>query len=220
MADKIKKSYKQSKNIYDDVLTQGNFWSRLYIKFFWQGVDDNVVAKDLLSHISDDFSGKLLDVPVGTAVFTYQKYKRMKKAEITCLDYSEAMLSQAMARFNENDIRKVKTMQGDVGKLPFDDETFDTVLSMNGFHAFPNKEKAYDETYRVLKKGGDFLACFYIQGKSKRTDRLVKNILAQKGWFTPPFETEESLRVRLDKRYEVEYFETRGSIVLFKSKKR
>ena len=220
MADKIKKSYKQSKNVYDDVLTQGSFWSKLYIGFFWQGVDDNIVANDLLSHIPDDFAGKLLDVPVGTAVFTYQKYRRMKKAEITCLDYSEDMLSRAVARFDKNDIRNVKTLQGDVGNLPFDDEAFDLVLSMNGFHAFPDKEKAYDETYRVLKKGGVFLACFYIKGKSKRTDRLVNNILAKKGWFTPPFETEESLRARLDKRYETEYFETRGSIVLFKAIKR
>jgi Methylase involved in ubiquinone/menaquinone biosynthesis len=36
-------------------------------------------------------------------------------------------------------------VQGDVGKLTFDDCTFDAVLSMNGFHVFPDKEKAYAE---------------------------------------------------------------------------
>jgi len=45
MGDKIKQSYKQSKNIYDDVLTQGKWWSRLYIKLFWSGVDDNEIAR-------------------------------------------------------------------------------------------------------------------------------------------------------------------------------
>ncbi len=30
------------------------------------------------------------------------------------------------------------------------------MLSLNGFHAFPDKEAAYRETYRVLKKGGTF----------------------------------------------------------------
>lgn len=35
MADKIKEAYQSLKNIYDDVLTQNNFLSRLYIKIFW-----------------------------------------------------------------------------------------------------------------------------------------------------------------------------------------
>ena len=35
MADKIQNAYEASKNIYDDVLTQGNFFSRMYIKLFW-----------------------------------------------------------------------------------------------------------------------------------------------------------------------------------------
>ena len=220
MADKIKRSYKRSKNVYDDVLTQSKWWSRLYIKFFWQGVDDNIVARDLLSWLKADFDGEILDVPVGTAVFTYGKYKAMKKAGIVCVDYSEDMLSQAKKRFSENGIENAKTMQGDVGKLPFEKERFDVVLSMNGFHAFPDKEKAYKEVDRVLKPGGTFLACYYIKGKSKRTDRLVECFLAKKGWFTPPFETESSLRERLAKDYTIERFETRGSIVLFKAIKK
>ena len=84
--DKIKKSYKNSKNIYDRVLTQGSFWSRLYIRLFWGGVDDNKIAGDVLSRIPDDFSGRLLDVPVGTAVFTQDKYKKLKNADIVCLN--------------------------------------------------------------------------------------------------------------------------------------
>ena len=32
MADKIQEAYQASKNIYDDVLTQGSFFSKMYIK--------------------------------------------------------------------------------------------------------------------------------------------------------------------------------------------
>ena len=32
MADKIKSSYKFSKNFYDDAITQGKWWSKLYFK--------------------------------------------------------------------------------------------------------------------------------------------------------------------------------------------
>ena len=82
-----------------------------------------------------------------------------------------------------------------------ENESFDLVLSMNGFHAFPDKDKAFQETWRVLKKDGTFLACFYIKGKSCVTDWLVKNILSKKGWFTPPFHTENELKTILEKFY-------------------
>ena len=211
--DRIKKSYKLSKNIYDKTLTQSGFFSRLYIRLFWGGVDDTAIAEKLLAFIPDDFAGSLLDVPVGTAVFTHKKYKRMKNVAVTCLDYSEDMLEQAQKRLSGLD--NIDFVQGDVGNLKFKDNSFDIVLSMNGFHAFPDKTAAYKETYRVLKNGGMFLGCFYIKGRSKITDRLVKYILSPKGWFTPPFETEESLKTRLEKLYDIKEFYIDGSMVYF-----
>ncbi len=216
--DDIKSSYRQSRNIYDDVLTQDKWWSKLYIRLFWSGADDVEIADKLLGYVPDDFSGKLLDVPVGTAVFTHKKYSALKDAEITCLDYSEDMLSQARRRVAA--LKNVNTVQGDVGELPYEKETFDIVLSMNGFHAFPDKKAAFRETYRVLKKGGKFIACFYIRGESRITDSLVKNILVRKGWFTPPFDTAQKLKKRLEKAYDLISFKTEGSIVYFCAVKR
>ena len=213
MADKIQDAYESSKNIYDGVLTQGNFFSRMYIKLFWSGTDDNEIARKVLSYIPDDFSGKLLDIPVGTAVFTQRKWSSLKNAHITCLDYSTDMLEQAKRRLDGK--AHINFIQGDVGNLQMDDESFDIVLSMNGFHAFPDKQKAFRETFRVLKSGGDFIACFYIRGKSKRTDWLVKNILAKKGWFTPPFQTEEELKNTLQKMYKEVELHIDGSMAYF-----
>ena len=213
MADKIQDAYESSKNIYDGVLTQGNFFSRMYIKLFWSGTDDNEIARKVLSYIPDDFSGKLLDVPVGTAVFTQRKWSTLKNAHITCLDYSTDMLEQAKRRLDGQ--AHINFIQGDVGNLQMDDESFDVVLSMNSFHAFPDKQKAFSETCRVLKSGGDFIACFYIRGKSKKTDWLVKNILAKKGWFTPPFQTEEELKNTLQKMYKEVELHVDGSMAYF-----
>ena len=95
MADKIQNAYETSKNIYDDVLTQRNIFSKLYIKLFWSGTDDNDIARKVLAYVPDDFSGNLLDVPVGTAVFTENKWSSLKNAHITCIDYSMDMLEQA-----------------------------------------------------------------------------------------------------------------------------
>lgn len=169
--------------------------------------------------IPKNFSGKLLDVPVGTAVFTIEKYKNLPNAEITCLDYSEEMLIQAKKRFSENNLKNINTLQGDVGKLPFTDGLFDIVLSMNGFHAFPDKKKAFLETHRILKKNGTFCACFYIRGQLKRSDFVVNHFLSKKGWFTPPFPTFEQLKSDLEILYsKVEISHTK-SIVYFKCTK-
>ena len=215
MSDKIKKSYRQSRNIYDDVLTRSTWWGRLYMDLFWGGVDDNEIARKVLAYIPDDFPGKMLDVPVGTGVFTAAKYARMRRADIIGLDYSRDMLDQARTRFREEGIGNCRLIQGDVGALPFDDESFDIVLTMNGFHAFPDKEQAYSEVNRVLRPGGCLIGCFCIRGESRRTDWLMRRILSPRGWFTPPFETYDSLMARLSPAYHLDEYHKEGSIVYF-----
>ena len=138
--------------------------------------------------------------------------------DITCLDYSEDMLLQAQERFEKEGIVNTRTVQGDVGALPFEDESFDTVLSMNGIHVFPAKEKAWSEMKRVLKKDGYKVACFCIKGESRISDWLMHRVLSRKGWFTPPFETFESLKERLEKDYVLEEYHKEGSMVYLKAR--
>ena len=102
MADKIQNAYETSKNIYDDVLTQRNIFSKLYIKLFWSGTDDNDIARKVLLYVPDDFSGNLLDVPVGTAIFTENKWSSLKNAPIVILDEATAFTDPE----NENKIQK------------------------------------------------------------------------------------------------------------------
>ena len=220
MADKIKKSYKFSKSFYDDAITQGKWWSKLYFNLLWGGVDDNEIARRVLSWISDDFNGKMLDVPVGTAVFTTEKYSRMAQADITCLDYSQDMLEQAEYRFREAGITNIKTMLGDVGALPFETGVFDYVLCMNGLHVFPDKDKAYSEILRTLKSGGELLACFYIAGEQKVADWLANTVMTRMGWFTPPFDTANDVRKRMEPYYDILDFHVEGAMLYFRAKKR
>lgn len=212
----IQTAYRLSKNIYDDVLYRRKWWAKLYNAFFWGNVDDVKIAEKVLEMIPSDFSGTLLDVPVGTGIFTLHKYRELSKAQITCLDYSEDMLSQAKTRFTQYNLSNIHCMQGDVGCLPFADGSFDIVLSMNGFHAFPDKEKAFAETNRVLKKGGVFCGCFYIKGECRRTDFLVRYILSKKGWFTPPFQTLTQLQEQLQQNYSVVELAHEKAMVCFR----
>ena len=204
--DEIRESYKalgDMGNLYDGIITRSTAVGKLMDSLIW-GLDKEGAAKwinDALAPIPENFSGSLLEVPVGTGVLTMPVYASLPEASVTCLDYSADMMGHAEKRASALGISNVSFVQGDVGALPFEDESFDIVISLNGFHAFPDKEAAYSETFRVLKKGGTFCGCFYIAGEFPRTDWFVKHMYVPKGFFTPPFETESSLRERLKGMY-------------------
>ena len=205
--EQIKSAYKLTgghASFYDGMMTYSTLAGKAICRIVWNMDGDKNLRylEKALSGIPEDFSGKLLEVPVGTGVLTMPVYKDLPEAEITCLDYSAAMMETAQKRAEHAGINHITFVQGDVGALPFEDESFDIVLSLNGFHAFPDKEAAWRETYRVLKKGGTFCGCFYIQGGCKRTDWFIKKLYVPKGFFTPPFETKNSLRQRLTGMYE------------------
>ena len=174
-------------SFYDGMMTYSTLLGKAICRIVWNmdGEKNLRYLERALSGVPEDFSGKLLEVPVGTGVLTMPVYRELPGAEITCLDW----------------IGNVRFVQGDVGALPFPDESFDIVLSLNGFHAFPDKEAAYRETFRVLNPGGTFCGCFYVQGGCSRTDWFIRHLYQPKGFFTPPYETETSLRQRLSKLY-------------------
>ena len=214
--DEIRKSYKalgDMSNIYDGIITRSTLIGKLMDSLIW-GLDKELAAKwidDALAPIPSDFTGSLLEVPVGTGVLTMPLYASLPRAAVTCLDYSADMMENAEKRADAMNISNITFVQGDVGSLPFEDESFDIVLSLNGFHAFPDKDAAFRETFRVLKKGGVFCGCFYIGGEFGRTDWFVKHMYVPKGFFTPPFETKESLETRLRALYaEVEVYTVRS----------
>ena len=203
--DQIKNAYKITGkgSFYDGMMTYSTIPGKAICRLVWNmdGEKNLEYLTRALSGISEDFSGNLLEVPVGTGVLTMPVYRDLPDAKVTCLDYSEAMMAQAQEKADKLEIKNVSFIQGDVGALPFPDESFDIVLSLNGFHAFPDKEAAYRETYRVLRKGGTFCGCFYIKGGCSRTDWFIKNMYQPAGFFTPPYETESSLRDRLTDMY-------------------
>ena len=173
---------------YDDLLTGRKWWSRIYWRLIWNE-NANLLAQKVLDFIPDDFQGRLLDVPVGTAIFTSGKYLRMHGAQIVGLDYSDEMIAIAVLRKEAEGIANLSLRQGDVGELPYADDFFDCVLSMNGFQAFPDKEKAFAEIFRVLKPGGFFCGCFYVKGERRSADFFVKKVMERKGFFRPPYDT-------------------------------
>ncbi|MCR4871145.1 MAG: class I SAM-dependent methyltransferase [Atopobiaceae bacterium] len=218
--DEIRSAYRQlggTSSIYDGMMTCTTPLGTAISKTVWGiGSEKNAAYLDwVFDKVPEGFEGSLLEVPVGTGVLTMPLYKTLPDAQVTCLDYSADMMENAQSRAAEAGISNVCFTQGDVGALPFADESFDIVLSMNGFHAFPDKEAAYKETFRVLKPGGTFCGCFYVLGEFSRTDWFIKRLYVPKGFFTPPFETSSSLKRRLSWMYASADVECFNSIACF-----
>jgi SAM-dependent methyltransferase len=216
--EQISKAYKKSL-AYDRMMSQKPLWARSWFRLAW-GFDDIAYAAPVLSFIPEGFSGRMLDVPVGTGILTSEKYRSLPDAEIVALDYSEDMLAVARKRFMTLGLRNTYTVRGDIGELPFKGNSFDLVLSMNGFHVFPDKERAFSEVARVLKSGGIFCGCFYVRGKKRRTDFFVRTFMVPGGWFTPPFFSIEEVMELLTTHYDGIELHNLGAIVYFKGIKR
>lgn len=222
--DKIRNAYKSlggEATFYDGMVTCSTLPGKAVCKLVWN-MDRRKNGHYLelaLSGIPQGFSGRMLEAPVGTGVLTMPVYETLPDADITCLDYSPDMMERARWQAQKRHLHNVRFMQGDVGKLPFGDAGFDLVLSLNGFHAFPDKEAAYREIFRVLKPGGIFCGCFYVQGEHRRTDWFIDKIYTPKGFFTPPYETAESLRKRLEGMYRRAEVRTVEGMAAFRCRK-
>ncbi len=83
------------------------------------------VADTLLSYLPQDLSGlRIVDVGCGTGYCSEQLLKR--GATVVAFDLSQSMLDKAKERCGELNISYV---QGDAEHLPFNDNTFDIVIS-------------------------------------------------------------------------------------------
>lgn len=218
--EEIKQAYQmlgQEATTYDGMITCSTLLGKTISKLVWDmnKADSDRYLQLALSGIPEDFSGRLLEVPIGTGVLTMPVYRKLKNADVTCLDYSAEMMATAQKRAAKLGLLNVRFLQGDVGALPFEDDSFDIVLSLNGFHAFPDKDAAYRETFRVLKPGGVFCGCFYIRGETRRTDWFIRRFYEPKGFFTPPFETAESLKKQLESLYAGVALDTVKSMACF-----
>lgn len=92
----------------------------------------------------------VLDVGCGTGVLTRQLTRQVgDTGSATGFDLSESMLGVARAHCPEATFK-----QGNVTDLPFDDQSFDVVISAFMLMFVPDPETALSEMRRVLKTGG------------------------------------------------------------------
>lgn len=194
---KVQSAYNKHSRLYNKAVGGEARWARVFQRAVW-GIDlaDHDIEKSVLDCIPDDFNGRLLDVPVGTGMFTKHKYAVMKAADITCLDYSQGMLDRAAEAYATTGAN-VHLVQGDVANLVFDDGYFDAILTMNGLPCFPEKTRSMDEILRVLKSGSDLIGCSFVKGERILSNFVIGFIYTKIGYTTPPYQTAAELTAQL-----------------------
>lgn len=95
---------------------------------------------------------------------------------VVAFDLSEAMLAQVRQLATEKGLSNVETKQGDVEQLPFEEGTFDTVVSRYSAHHWPNPAHALREFNRVLKPGGRFILSDIVSPPEPAQDSFLQTL--------------------------------------------
>jgi ubiquinone/menaquinone biosynthesis C-methylase UbiE len=96
---------------------------------------------------------RILDIPSGGGV-ALRGLKPGQGVEYVAADISPTMLDRTMRSAERRGVADQVTPQvADVGDLPFDDGSFDLLVSFTGIHCFPDPHAAVREMARVLKPG-------------------------------------------------------------------
>lgn len=76
--------------------------------------------------------------------------------KIIGIDMTEAMIQKATLNAIKLGFSNVDFVLGDIEQMPLEDSIADVVVSNCVLNLVPDKEKAFSETHRILKKGGHF----------------------------------------------------------------
>lgn len=134
-----------------------NFWSdyvqtteELYVSRETRFTDKN---KELwLKHIGAGPGMKVLETGCGGGVFCHKLKKHIPDIDITGLDRDKNHITYARKKAEELELA-CTFVEGDIGSLPFADETFDLIYSHTVAEHVP-PELFFGEQRRVLKPGG------------------------------------------------------------------
>lgn len=128
-------------------------------KAAWASGDYAVVGTTLqivgetLSEAADLRPGqRVLDVAAGNGNATLAAARRW--CEVTSTDYVPALLERARERAAAERLHGIDFLEADVEALPFDDASFDAVISTFGNMFAPNPPRVAAEMLRVCRPGG------------------------------------------------------------------
>jgi SAM-dependent methyltransferase len=128
------------------------------LRGMWIAGDFGVIAKsiekggeDFVTRLNLKPGTKVLDVACGTGNLAVPAAKA--GAEVTGIDIAPNLIEQAIARAEAEGV-DAKFEVGDAEALPYEDNTFDVVMTMFGAMFAPRPDVTASELIRVTKPGG------------------------------------------------------------------
>lgn len=120
----------------------------------------------------DRATGDVLEIALGTGR-NLPYYS--DDVRLTGLELSPQMLAVARQRATALGVRADLRI-GDAQRLPFDDESFDTVVCTLGLCSIPDERRAVREAWRVLRPGGRLVLLEHVRSPI-RVVRVVQELL-------------------------------------------
>ena len=115
------------------------------------GTSLQIIGEQLCEALDVSAGWKVLDVAAGNGNASLAAARR--GCDVTATDYVEALLDRARQRADADGL-PLTTRVADAEDLPFDDASFDAVLSTVGVMFTPDPERAAGELARVVRPGG------------------------------------------------------------------
>nr|AWI66908.1 Methyltransferase [Caecomyces sp.] len=103
--------------------------------------------KEIVKEPFKDF----LDIGCGTGNTIEYLLKEYPDAHYTGIDLAEKMIEVAKKKIQHDN---VEFLVGDAENLPFEDNKYDVIICKESIHHYPNPEKFFKESFRVLKPNG------------------------------------------------------------------
>ncbi|MGN6714646.1 class I SAM-dependent methyltransferase [Anaerocolumna jejuensis] len=113
----------------------------------WNGVDGMIASRIK--------GGDVLELGPGPGYVGLELARKLHPDSLTGCEISPAMLR--FARKNAADYGiAARYVQGNCMEMPFEDESFDSVISNGSLHEWENPIRAFNEIFRVLRTGGRY----------------------------------------------------------------
>ena len=122
-------------------------------------------------------NAKILDLGCGTGLELDYYFRINPTAKVTGIDIAPGMLAVLKKKFSDKDITLI---QGSYFDVPFGEEIYDSVVSVESLHHFTKTEKAplYRKAYKALKASGYFILTDYF-APSEEKEELYRNELSR-----------------------------------------
>jgi ubiquinone/menaquinone biosynthesis C-methylase UbiE len=122
----------------------------------WRAMVAKIVLPWLVKNHA--LSGQVLEIGAGGGEMAAQLLAVNEAVTVTATDYSKAMVAVMERRLVAFGSR-VNVRQVDAMELPFEDDSFDVVISCVMLHHVGDWRKALSECARVLQPGGLLIGC-------------------------------------------------------------